>query len=320
MPHVSVDRLRQRIRGMIPPLCTMRTAGGELLLDAQTEFYDLVAPSSDVLFVSGTTGLCPWLSLEERKTLTRHALSYAEQKGQDKPVICAALGNTAEQTAEQARELAAAGADAVVVYTPYFFRHPEEELLAFFCDLASQADGIGLILYNLPQMTKNDITPALAAKICEATESYVAIKDSKGDVEQFRQLLALKDRMNILAGDEEVATHVLGDTDGCVPAAGNVFPLLWRTIMNQADDPEALERFRPDILAVKRDLYGLPDMPQVISGVLTALAMLGIGNGPTRPFLDVDQLEAASGLRQSVTTILQRLREFVPEPFRSRIP
>jgi len=320
MPKPDVEWIRERLRGVIPPLCTILRPDGGLWPEAQSELLDCVAPHVDALFVSGTTGVCPWLTPEQQEALIRQARAWISRRGQRKPVLCAALGHTANEVAGRARALHAAGADAVVVYTPHFFRHTEEELLAYFVQVAERAEGVPLVLYNLPQMTKNDMTPSLARQVTDATGSYVAIKDSKGDPGQFEELFELRDRLNILAGDEEICRLVLGRADGCVPAAANVFPLLWRRIMDESRDAEALGRHHASVMAVKRDVYGLPAMPQVISGILTALEMLQIGDGPTAPFLPVERLAAGQGLRERIAATLRKMREYVPEPWRSRIP
>jgi len=320
MAAVTVKLLRARLRGVIPPLCTMRTPSGDLWPKAQRQLLDLVAPHVDALFVSGTMGLCPWLSLDDQKALIEQARSYADERELDRPVLCAALGHTAEEVAARARALHAAGAEAVVVYAPCFFRHTEEELLSFFVDLGLRADGVRLVLYNLPQMTQNDITPTLIRDLLNVSGSYVAVKDSKGHAGQFTDLLPLRGRLNVLAGDEEICRQVLADSDGCVPAAANVFPLLWRRIMDEAGDAAARQRYHKYVMAVKRDVYGVSALPQVISGVLTALQMLGIGAGPTAPFLPLDQIAAGAGLKERIAGTLRHMQEFIPEPFRSRVP
>jgi 4-hydroxy-tetrahydrodipicolinate synthase len=297
----------------------MRAPDGRLLPEEQEKLLDLVAPHADALFVSGTNGLCPWLTPDQQKALVWQAVSYCRRHGLDRAVLCGALGNTTPEVAERAQAIAAAGADAVVVYTPYFFRHTDEELVEYFLDLGGRARGVPLVLYNLPQMTKNNLTPVLLRRIVEGCDAYVAIKDSKGDLAQFDGLIPLRDQVNVLAGDEEICHAVLGRCDGCVPAAANVFPLLWRRIMDEAGDPDALERDHRYVMAVKRDVYGVPAMMQVISGILTALQALGVGVGPMPPFLPLDRLEAARGLRERLLATLDRLREFIPDPFRGRL-
>jgi len=318
MESDNFGSIRGRLRGLVPPLCTIRRADGSLWPDMQCRLLDLVAPHVDAIFVSGTTGLCPWLSLDKQKTLIEMALSYVDEQGLDTPVICAALGNTATEVAERSQSLRDAGAAAVVVYTPYFFRHTDEELVRFFTDLAGQAEDVPFVLYNLPQMTQNNISPDIVRQVVDACGNYVAVKDSKGDAEQFRNLLPLRHRLNVLNGDEEISRDVLSEADGCVPAAANVFPLLWREVLESAKDRSDWERHHPLIMKVKREVYGLPDMPQVITGILTALEMLGIGAGPTPPFLPFDKIAPGRGMKASVANVLRELREYIPEPFRAQ--
>lgn len=183
----------------------------------------LIAAGVDGLYVAGTTGEFPLLSLEERKRLA--ALAVKAAKHQAKVVVqtgCVSTKDTIALTAH-AREL---GADAAGVVTPYYYKCDEASLLAHYGEVARSVPDFPLYVYNIPSFAGNDLKPALLKELRARHDNIVGIKDTTRDLERFQEYLAaLSPRKDVIMGTDTLIlpSLVLGGV-GNVSAVANVIP------------------------------------------------------------------------------------------------
>ena len=260
------------------------------------------------------------MGLEERARLVRLVTAYLKGGRRVRPVWAWAAGVTAEQAGDEARALAEAGAAGVVVSAPPFYRLAEEELVAFFGEAAERAGDVPLALHNLPRATGNALTEAELARLLDDGAPYVALIDSSGDRELFHEFLEHGERIALIQGDESQLLDTLTfGVSGCAPAGANVTPLLFREFVDRADDLEAVEALNREVYALKRDVCGLPQMPEATSGIYTALRLLGIGDGPPAPFMRMTSLEEGRDVEARILPTLRHLAERLPPAARERV-
>ena len=148
--------------GSIVAVVTPMTTAGDIDLAAWDALIDWhVAEGSDGIVVCGTTGETPTVTLTEAVELTRRAA--ARVRGRI-PVIAGSGTNDTARSIERTRELAEAGADAVLVVTPYYNKPTQDGLFQHFSALADDSS-VPVILYNVPSRTGVDLLPETAARL-----------------------------------------------------------------------------------------------------------------------------------------------------------
>jgi dihydrodipicolinate synthase/N-acetylneuraminate lyase len=142
-----------------------------------------------------------------------------------------------------------AGADAVVISAPYYYKYPPEMVESFLSQVAKRLD-MPVILYNIPAFANEISTDSLRRLL--KIENIVAIKESSGNTANLQNILNLVDRMSrefrVLVGWEEMLLSALTvGAHGCMVASGGILPELMTAILrhynaNQIDQAVRLQR------------------------------------------------------------------------------
>ena len=167
-------------KGSIPALVTPMRGDGAIDLEAWDRLLDFhLAEGSDAVVVGGTTGESPALERSELEELIRRA--RRRLAGRIPLIAGSGTAGTAKSVVlSQAAE--AAGADALLVVTPYYNRPTQEGLFQHFTAIAD-AVGIPLVLYNVPGRTACDMLPETIARLSRHPR-IAAVKEATGDVER----------------------------------------------------------------------------------------------------------------------------------------
>jgi 4-hydroxy-tetrahydrodipicolinate synthase len=131
----------------------------------------------DGLVISGTTGESPTTTDAEKETLLR---AVVEAVG-DRAAVIAGVGTyDTHHSIELARTAEKAGADAVLVVTPYYNKPPQSGLMRHFTAVAD-ATGLPMMVYDIPGRTGTPINTETLCRLAEH-ERIVAVKDAKGEI------------------------------------------------------------------------------------------------------------------------------------------
>ncbi|MEU9189935.1 4-hydroxy-tetrahydrodipicolinate synthase [Streptomyces sp. NPDC048484] len=276
-------------------LCAMVTPftdEGRLDLDgAQRLAERLVGEGCDGLVLSGTTGESPTTTDAEKSALVR---AVVEAVG-DRAAIVAGVGTSDTlHTVELAREAEKAGADGLLVVTPYYSRPPQDAVEAHFREIAD-ASALPLALYDIPGRTGTRIEPETMLRLAEHPR-IVAVKDCAYDLLGTQKVLARTDLAYYTGCDEyALALYAVGGA-GYISTVANVVPGLLRGILDAFDagDTEgAAHRQRQANALIELVMAsGLP-------GTVTTKALLnslGLAAGPVRAPLRPAGREATDGL------------------------
>jgi 4-hydroxy-tetrahydrodipicolinate synthase len=175
---------------------------------------------NDGLIISGTTGESPTTSDEEKDRLLR---AVVEAVG-DRAAVVAGVGTyDTAHSRELAQQAERAGADGLLVVTPYYNKPPQEGLVAHFTAVAD-ATGLPVILYDIPGRTGTAIATTTMVRLAQHPR-IVAVKDAKGDLGASSQVMSAtdlvyysgEDMLNLpmlaigAAGFVSVVGHVVGD-------------------------------------------------------------------------------------------------------------
>ena len=244
------------LRGTIVPLVTAFGPDGALDVAAIRRHVEfLIRAGVHGLFPGGTTAEGPLLSHEERERLATTVVEAAD--GRLPVVVQTGTASTAE-TIELSRQAAAAGADAVAIVTPWYYRLTDAALVAHYLRVAQAIPDMPVILYNIPQNTGNFLSPATIATIAAGAPNVVAVKDSTGDLAQLSDIIAATEgRLRVFEGNDAVVLPALelGAT-GSVSGNANVFPEVFVELYDAywAADIEAARRAQAQIQVIRRAL------------------------------------------------------------------
>ncbi|TRO63542.1 MULTISPECIES: 4-hydroxy-tetrahydrodipicolinate synthase [unclassified Streptomyces] len=277
-------------------LCAMITPftdEGLLDLDGAQRLADrLVSEGCDGLVLSGTTGESPTTTDAEKSALVR---AVADAVG-DRVAIVAGIGTAdTRHTAELALEAEKAGADGLLVVTPYYSRPPQDAVEAHFRAIAD-ASGLPLALYDIPGRTGTRIEPETMLRLAEHPR-IVAVKDCAYDLLGTQKVLAATELAYYTGCDEYVlAMYAIGGA-GYISTVSNVTPRHFRSILDAFDagDPDEAVRLQQLTIPLTELMMasGLP-------GSVTAKALLvalGLPAGPVRAPLRPAGRETVDGLR-----------------------
>lgn len=210
--------------GVVPPVLTPRHEDGTIdFASLKRLIKHLIDGGVHGVFALGSSGEVPYLTDAERTEVVR---AIVDTVGGKVPVFAGACEMSTKRTIEEGRRMKDAGADALVVTTPFYVLANEAELEAHLRDIRKHVD-LPLFAYDVPVRTHMKMPTALLAKL--AHEGVLAgMKDSSGDDVGFRRLLlATRDVPDfaVFTGHEVVVDGAfLGGAHGVVPGLGNVDP------------------------------------------------------------------------------------------------
>jgi 4-hydroxy-tetrahydrodipicolinate synthase len=178
---------------------------GDLDVDGAVRLARWLADNStEGLVVSGTTGEGSALDDGEASELWR-AVSAAVTV----PVIAATGSNDTRHTVERTKAAEAAGADAVLVVTPYYVRPSQAGLAAHFQRVAD-ATSLPVLLYDIPIRTGRKIATATMIQLARNVANIVGVKDSAADVVSTARLVAgAPDGFEVYCGDDLYALPMM---------------------------------------------------------------------------------------------------------------
>src|SRR5918999_6562754 len=205
------------IGGVITAMVTPFADDGSVDIDAARGLArHLVEHGSHGLVVAGTTGESPTLSDDEKLELLRAVI---DEVGGEATVICGTGTNHTRHSVELTEAATDAGADAVLVVTPYYNKPNPAGLRAHFAAVAAATDR-PVVLYNIPSRCVVNVEPPLLARIAAENPNVVAVKQANNDD------LGPIEGMEILAGNDEVFARTLafGGAGGILVASHVVGP------------------------------------------------------------------------------------------------
>lgn len=215
----------QTFRGSMPALVTPFAADGSFDEKAFRSFVQWqIDEGSHGLVPVGTTGESPTLSHAEHKHVVDVTIDVAKGRV---PVIAGAGSNNTAEAVDFARHAQKAGADAVLVVTPYYNKPNQRGMFAHFAAVA-QAISIPLFIYNIPGRSIIDMLPETMAGLHKAHRNIVGVKDATANLGRAsEQRLACGPGFIQLSGEDITALgfNAHGGT-GCISVTANVAPAL----------------------------------------------------------------------------------------------
>jgi 4-hydroxy-tetrahydrodipicolinate synthase len=213
-----------QIRGSIAPLVTPFTDDGDVDHDGLRRLVRWqLAAGTHGISLGGSTGEPSAQSIAERAEAIR---TVAAEVGDGVPFLpgtgSAKLAETLELTAA-ARE---AGADAVLVITPYYARPTQEALYVWYSTVAREFPDLPIVAYNVPSRTAVEIAPETVGRLFRDHDNFVGVKETTKDFEHFSRVLhAAGPDLLVWSGIELLCLPILPlGGAGFVSALANIAP------------------------------------------------------------------------------------------------
>jgi 4-hydroxy-tetrahydrodipicolinate synthase len=281
---------RAKFHGSMPALVTPFKDGK---IDEQS-FRALIdwqiASGSHGLVPVGTTGESPTLSHEEHRRAVDICIDEARGRA---PVIAGAGSNNTHEAIELARHAQKAGADAVLVVTPYYNKPTQEGLYRHFKAINDSID-IPILIYNIPPRSVIDMSVETMKRVFEL-KNVVGVKDATGNVARVSlQRQAMGPGFIQLSGEDMTALSCMAaGAHGCISVVANVAPALCAELMEavfKGDYSHAL-RIQDRLTPLHSAIFAEPG----VCGAKYALSVLGRARNEMRlPLTPIG--EVAEGL------------------------
>ena len=301
-PAAPTARLKNNLRGILLPFTTPFNPTEELDKEGLRRNIRKWNATGIVGYVAlGSTG--EQVNLDERECAQVIEIAREEIPHNLEFIVGAGRQSTRATIAET-KHASEAGADAVLVITPYFYRPAitQEALVTHFTAVAD-ASPVPVILYSMPDLTGIKIEPETIAQL-SAHPNIIGVKDSSADIAGFGKTVTLVPKdFAVLTGNGTVLHAALENgARGAILAVGCVAAALCLEIYRLVDDRErdnaaALqEQLTPLALAVTKR-YG-------IGGLKAAMDMIGFAGGAVRAPLKPVTAEA----HEEIAALLDELR------------
>ncbi|MCB1539826.1 MAG: 4-hydroxy-tetrahydrodipicolinate synthase [Rhodoblastus sp.] len=261
---------RANFRGSMPALVTP-FKDGAVDEDAYRRLIDWVIENGQHGLVPvGTTGESPTLSHDEHRKVVE--ICIAEARGRV-PVIAGAGSNNTREAMELARHAEKAGADGVLIVTPYYNKPNQEGLFQHFKAIDA-AIGIPIVIYNIPPRSVIDMSVD-TMKRCYELKNVVGVKDATGNIGRISlQRQAMGPEFIQMSGDDITALSCMAaGAHGCISVVANVAPKPTADLMEACFAGKFDEALKIQDRLVP--LHAATFLEAGVTGAKTGLSLLG---------------------------------------------
>ena len=247
----------------------------------------LVANGHEGIVVNGTTGEAPTTKSSEKEEIIRVVRSTV---GSSIKVLSGAGDNETDYSINQAKRSEAAGADGILVVTPYYNKPPQAGIKAHFLAMAN-ATGLPMMLYDIPGRTGVEIESDTIVELFEHP-SIVALKDAKGNVVATSWVIK-RCGIPVYSGDDILNLPLLSvGAVGFVSVCGHTVGSQLKEMLNAwfAGNPARSLEIHQQLLPVFTGTF------RTQGAIMTkaALTLMGLPGGYTRlPLVDATDAQVA---------------------------
>ncbi len=181
-----------------------------------------IAGKTDAIIICGTTGESATMTEKEHVDVIKFAIERVNHRI---PVIAGTGSNCTRTAIELSVEAAEAGADGLLLVTPYYNKATQNGLIAHYTQVAEAAK-IPSILYNVPSRTGCAIQPQTVAKLVKDVEYIVGVKEASGNISNVAKIMHLCDgKIDLYSGNDDQIVPLLSlGGIGVISVLSNVAP------------------------------------------------------------------------------------------------
>ena len=254
---------------------------------------------TDSIIICGTTGESATMTEEEHLECIKNTIAFAAGRI---PVIAGTGSNCTATAVEMSREAAKAGADGLLVVTPYYNKATQKGLIEHYKAIAREADA-PIIMYSVASRTGCNIEPATVATLVKEVDNIVGVKEASGNISQVAKIMQLtQGEIDLYSGNDDQIVPILAlGGKGVISVLSNVAPRETHEICEKffAGDIEGSRELQlkaiPLINALFSEVNPIP--------VKKAVELMGVETGGLR--MPLTEMEEANTKK-----LAQAMREF----------
>lgn len=181
-----------------------------------------IAGGTDSIVICGTTGESSTMTHEEHLEVVRFCCETVNKRI---PVIAGTGSNSTAEAVYMSQEAEKAGADGLLLVTPYYNKATQNGLIAHFTAIA-EAVSIPVLLYHIPGRTGVTMTVDTMVTLCKQVKNIVGVKEASGNFSVIAELLAQKDvEIDVYSGNDDQIVPLLAlGGKGVISVLSNVAP------------------------------------------------------------------------------------------------
>lgn len=245
---------------------------------------DQIANSTDAIVICGTTGESATLTPKEHLDVIKYTIDVVNHRI---PVIAGTGSNETAYAVELSNDAEKAGADGLLIVTPYYNKASQRGLVKHYEFIADRVS-TPIIIYNVPSRTGCNVLPETYAELAEH-KNIVAAKEATGDLSQIAKTIALcGDKLDIYSGNDDQIVPIMSlGGKGVISVLSNICPKIAHdipTLYLEGKCKESAElqlRYLELCNSMFMDVNPIP--------VKVAMNMMGMNVGPLRlPLCEMD--------------------------------
>jgi len=204
-------------------IVTPMKANEEVNYDKLEEIINIqIDGGTDCIVIAGTTGESACLSMEEHRDVISAAVKFANKRV---PVVAGTGSNCTATAIQLSTEAEEAGADGLLIVSPYYNKATQNGLVAHYTKIAESVK-TPIILYNVPSRTGVNILPETAATLVKNVPNIVGLKEATGSLSQASKTMDLCDgKLDLYSGEDGLVLPLLSIGGiGVISVWSNVAP------------------------------------------------------------------------------------------------
>ncbi|AKL94943.1 dihydrodipicolinate synthase/N-acetylneuraminate lyase [Clostridium aceticum] len=291
----------------LTPVVTAFDMEGNLDIQANKNIFDhLINGGVDGLVIMGSTGEFFTMTTAQKKELIDLAVGYVDKRTK---VYIGTSCMSVEDTVELSNYAIEAGADAVMIISPYYFTLSDASIEFFYDEIAKQVKG-DIYLYNFPARTAHDLSPEVTLRLLRKHKNIVGFKDTVTEMGHTRNLITtVQDEFPdfvVLSGfDENFAHNILSGGSGCIGGLSNLYPEVFAEWVKAMDarDIEKVSAIQK-IVDKMMDLYsvGTPFIPIIKKAMM--IRGVEMQDYCTKPFITANEEQT-----KAIKAIMKEIEE-----------
>ena len=181
-----------------------------------------IAGGTDAIIICGTTGESSTMDHKEHLDVIGYTCDVVNKRI---PVVAGTGSNSTAEAIYLSKEAEKAGADGLLLVTPYYNKATQSGLIAHFTAIA-EAVSIPIILYNIPGRTGVTMKPETIVKLCKEVPNIVGVKEASGNFSAIAELMSMADGcVDLYSGNDDQIVPLLSlGGKGVISVLSNVAP------------------------------------------------------------------------------------------------
>ena len=199
--YLRLDFHIMKFKGVVSPMITP-AKNGKVDYNAFRQLIDFLKEENiEGFFPASSTGAFPFLTVEEHREILRLT---RDDVPAGKYILAGISRNNQADTLSMGKFAADIGMEGIVVVTPYYLKFSQEDLFSYFSKIAESID-LPIIVYNIPQLTGNEVRSETLSRLMENHSNIVGVKDSSGDMMKFNKyFIDLPKYASIFQGQDDL--------------------------------------------------------------------------------------------------------------------